>query len=86
MSCGCGCPRRGLRRGRDVVGVAAPAVLFALVPKCPACLAAYIALWTGVGVSVTGAAYLRIGMLGLCIGAAVFWVVVVARRMIRRFC
>ncbi len=40
-----------------------PAALLLLVPKCPACLAAYIAAWTGLGLSVTAASYLRLGLL-----------------------
>ncbi len=73
-----------LRRGCDAAGMAAPAILLALVPKCPMCMAAYIALWTGLGISVTGAAYLRSGMLALCGASAVFWVVVLTRRLMKR--
>lgn len=87
--CGVQTPRRFrrgvlVRRGRDAVGVTVPAVVFVLIPKCPACLAAYIAVWTGLGVSVTGATYVRMGLLALCVASAVFWLVVVARRVIRR--
>lgn len=43
-----------------------PAFLLALVPKCPFCLAAYVALGTGIGLSVTSARYLHIFL--LCAG------------------
>jgi hypothetical protein len=35
------------------------------MPKCPVCLAAYIALVSGIGISVTSAAYLGTSLLAL---------------------
>ncbi|SDF73604.1 hypothetical protein [Chitinophaga filiformis] len=40
-----------------------PAFLLALVPKCPFCLAAYVALGTGIGLSVASAKLLHISLL-----------------------
>jgi len=45
------------------------------MPKCPICLAAYAALWTGLGLSLTEAAYLR-GSLLLLSGALLAYIVV----------
>ena len=49
-----------------------------MVPKCPACLAAYVALWTGLGLSLSTATYLRWVVLFLCAAALLF---LVARRL-----
>lgn len=54
---------------RRASGGAFSGALLVLLPKCPMCIAAYIALVTGVGVSVSTAAYLREGTLVLCICA-----------------
>jgi hypothetical protein len=54
-----------LRRLARLVSWIAPGAVLALMPKCPACLAAYIALGTGIGVSLPAAENLRFGALAL---------------------
>jgi hypothetical protein len=44
-----------------------PTTLLVLMPKCPMCVAAYVALFTGVGVSVSTARWIRILMLVFCL-------------------
>lgn len=46
-------------------GSVGPAVMLVLLPKCPMCLAAYLAI-AGVGISVSSAAWLRWGLLAAC--------------------
>jgi len=57
---------------RCASGGIASTALMVLVPKCPMCIVAYIALVTGVGVSVSTAEYLRIGMMTLCVLALTY--------------
>jgi hypothetical protein len=57
-----------------------PATLLVLMPKCPLCVAAYIALFTGVGVSVSTARWIQILMLMFCLGSLGYVVVKSCRR------
>jgi hypothetical protein len=49
-----------------------PTALLVLMPKCPFCVAAYVALFTGVGVSVSTARWIQILMLVLCLTSLVY--------------
>jgi hypothetical protein len=59
---------------RRVAGVAqfvAPAAALALLPKCPMCVAAYVALFTGISLSAAAATYLRGGLVAVCVASLV---------------
>ncbi len=62
------------RRCCDVAGTVGPAALLVLLPKCPACIAAWLAVGAGIGVTVATAAYLRVFLIVLCV-ACMAWVV-----------
>jgi hypothetical protein len=57
---------RWARRSREVAAWVVPSAILMLVPKCPACLAAHVALWTGLGLSFSTATYLRWSLLIVC--------------------
>ena len=63
-----------LRRLRELAGVLLPGTLLALLPKCPMCLAAYVALGTGFTLSYTSAHLLLRGLTALCICTLAFCV------------
>jgi len=63
------------RRIREMFAWVLPRALLVLVPKCPACLAAYVALWTGLGLSLSTATYLRWALLFLCVASVLFLIV-----------
>jgi len=60
-----------------------PGVVLATMPKCPLCLAAYVALFTGFGISLAAASFawwfLAIG----CIAALIYLVVATLHRYIK---
>jgi hypothetical protein len=69
--------RRSLNGARWIV----PGAILAIVPKCPLCLAAYIAAGAGIGVSLTAATYMRLSLIILCAAS----LLVVTVRYLRSF-
>jgi hypothetical protein len=74
-----------VRRFIEVAGWIVPSTILALIPKCPACLAAYIALWSGIGLSLSAAMYLRMSLLVLCVALILFLAAWNARLLIHKF-
>jgi hypothetical protein len=71
--------RRWVEVGRWMV----PGAILALLPKCPMCLAAYVALWSGISLSLTVATTLRLSLLFLSGGLILLLVARNMRRLIQ---
>jgi len=74
-------PRPLARRLSGVAASAAPGLVLALLPKCPLCLAAWVAMTTGISLSSTAAAGVRGGIVAACFAT----VALVAMRGFRRW-
>jgi hypothetical protein len=62
-------------RVREIVAWVLPSAILVFVPKCPACLAAHVMLWTGLGLSLSTAIYLRWTLLFLCVASLLLLIV-----------
>ena len=58
--------KRLARRTGGAASWALPGMALALVPKCPMCIAAYLAIGGGLGVSLSTATQLRTALVWLC--------------------
>jgi hypothetical protein len=68
---------------REVAAWVLPSALLTLMPKCPACVAAYVAVWTGLGLSFTTAFHLRTHLLFFCVASLLYLVVTRLGRFLR---
>ena len=76
--CDAGSNRKAPMRARGVREILAwvlPSAIVVLAPKCPACPAAHVMLWTGLGLSLSTATYLRWVLLLLCIASLLLVIV-----------
>ena len=63
--CQCCQDGRPTSRWRRLGSLVLPAVCLALMPKCPLCVAAYVAMFTGAGLSLWAASVLRLAAISL---------------------
>ena len=64
-------PASRWRHGGEIARWIIPSATLVLLPKCPLCVAMYVALFSGVSISIASAAHLRTSVLVLCVVALV---------------
>jgi len=74
-------PRR--RRRGGIAGWLIPGAALILMPKCPMCVAMYVALFTGATISVASASHIRTAV-GVWCGAVLLGLTVKGLRRARR--
>jgi hypothetical protein len=74
------------KHSANAVGWLLPSAALALMPKCPACFAAYFAAATGLGLSVSTAAHFRTASIFACAAllSATTLMLAIRLRQIRR--
>jgi hypothetical protein len=68
------------RSSGEVAGWIVPGAALALFPKCPACVAAYLAISTGISISMPTAACIQWSLIALCAASLLY---LAARRLPR---
>lgn len=77
-------PTRWPRRFAALLQWALPITTLALIPKCPACIAGYILLFTGIGLSFPAAAAVRWSLIALCTAALAYTLLRATTRVLWR--
>jgi hypothetical protein len=65
-------PPRLLRRAWESAQWLCPAALLVLMPKCPLCVAGYVALFTGIGITVSAARWIQILLPAFCLSSLAY--------------
>jgi hypothetical protein len=76
--------RSGVRMAEYALRWLVPGVLLAAMPKCPLCLAAYFALFTGFGISLVAAKFAWWSLTVGCIAALTYVTVATTARRFAR--
>ena len=74
-----------MRRCSGFLEVVLPGTVLALLPKCPACLAAYFAIGSGIGISISTASHLRTALVTVCVASLAYFATRGCRRLVHKF-
>jgi hypothetical protein len=72
---------RYFRRWRSAGSCVGSGAMLFLLPKCPVCIAAYLAVWTGAGIAAPIAGHLRFAMAAIFVVSFAF---LLTRRLVAR--
>jgi hypothetical protein len=73
-------PSGALHRAWRSIQWLVPATVLMLIPKCPLCVAAYVALFTGIGITVSTARCIQVLMLAISLTSLAYLAVRHRRR------